>query len=204
MKNSQQIYTCPKFIYLQSNVFTVKFFFFFKIFPPPQVPMWEPQSPTPSCRSRSPLTGSSFGALSPAPRYTIRSIGSRWLCSFRWRSHQVPHYKGRHTQGFFQWFLYVFFEWFSMVNLQVFPGMKVVDMWGESGALCVEIVGYLVQLTGAILSSWDPQRNEGGNVELLTAITKPLTGLIIQVCSEDSTTLKNAHARWRWPCLDPV
>jgi hypothetical protein len=48
--------------------------------------------------------------------------------------------------------------------------------------------GYLVKLTGAILGSWDPQHNAGGNMELLTAVTKPFTQLIIQVHAHGNMT----------------
>ncbi|OQV17583.1 Sodium-dependent phosphate transport protein 2B [Hypsibius exemplaris] len=71
---------------------------------------------------------------------------------------------------------------------RAFAGATIHDMFNWLTVLILlplEVAsGYLVKLTGAILSSWDPQRNEGGNVELLTAITKPLTQLIIQLDSK--------------------
>ena len=58
-------------------------------------------------------------------------------------------------------------------------------------------IGYLTALTRAILSGWDPVRSEAGNIELLTAITKPLTRLIIQVrIMKTSMKLISHHLRF--------
>ncbi|XP_055338863.1 sodium-dependent phosphate transport protein 2B-like [Paramacrobiotus metropolitanus] len=71
---------------------------------------------------------------------------------------------------------------------RAFAGATIHDMfnWLTVAVLLPleAATGYLVHLTGAILYSWDPQRNAGNNVELLTAITKPLTHLFIQLNSK--------------------
>ncbi|GAU88642.1 hypothetical protein RvY_01301 [Ramazzottius varieornatus] len=71
---------------------------------------------------------------------------------------------------------------------RAFAGATIHDMFNWLTVIILlpleVMTGYLTALTRAILSGWDPVRNEAGNIELLTAITKPLTRIVIQLNSK--------------------